>query len=143
MLQQNKTETARSLAYSILVESLSELQFKLIERLIYGICGRFPREILDPSSLLLFALLKQSPVQNDHQSLLRQALNKENFLLGNEALDMTLSVLSQCTKEAMTEKVFMEYVDDIWQIHCSEDAGGIVGGDRIKMLQSKYCPNGK
>ena len=52
---------------------------------------------------------------------------------------MTKSVLSMCSNGTVTEDMLMAYVVDLWQIHESEDAASISGGDRIKAMQSRYC----
>jgi len=112
---------------------ISKVRVPIAERLIRGTCGSFSVEIIDPAALLFFQLLKTTQ-QVYHESLLVTALRQERFRLGDEARIISLKVLSN----AADSIVVMDFMQDLWYMHESDDTGSVAGGDAIKRLERKF-----
>jgi len=105
--------------------------------LITGACGVFPREVLDPAASVLFSLLRILSAE-DAEALSAAALNQKQFLLGQEAQLVVLTVLGRCSKGTVAPSVLMDCFADLWQMHQGDDAGAIAGGDVIMDFARKY-----
>ena len=66
--------------------------------LINGSCGIFPRELLDPAASLLHAILRCTPSEVAGHATI-EALQNENFILGNDAKKATIIALGKCAQD--------------------------------------------
>ena len=120
----------------IIMNAINEIHGKLIERMLYGICGHFERGILDCSAPLLFLLLQHSKFDSiDHK-----VLNDGTFLLDDESLALTINIFTFCGSgsEGIDQETLIDFVTDIWQIHSRLIKGTSNGIDAIKKLKEKY-----
>jgi len=110
----------------------------LISTLIYGACGMFPREALDPAADLLHSVLQITPSEEAGRSVIA-AVQKESFVLGEQARNATIITLGKCTQAATTISLLMELFEDLWELHQNDDAGGSVSGsDAVVQFTQKY-----
>lgn len=111
---------------------------ELIQTLINGSCGIFPREILDPVGMLLISVLKTIPPDEAEQQCVK-ALSSDVFRLGDDAKQETLVMLRKCWQASITPTILMDMLDDIWILHQNDETGDtVVGGDAILRFVQKY-----
>jgi len=89
--------------------------------------------------LLLFSIIERSPSLPNVDLSLSQAFQREYFLLGDEAISLSLNVCNKCAMGKLNQNQMIEFVHEIWQMHESDDAGSIAGGDAVRKLHQKFC----
>lgn len=109
----------------------------LIKTLINGAMGIFPRESLDSAAALLYSLLIRTDL-NEAELILKTSFRRDQFLLGDDALIVTLFVLGECTKGVKSPHYLMDFFSDLWDLYQTDDAGGIAGGNVVKKFERKY-----
>lgn len=103
-----------------------------------GVCGNFPREVLDPIGTLLFSMLKVlSP--SELQESGKKMLNIDAFSLGDSSKQTVMAVFTKGSEAVIPGSTIMDLLDDIWTLHQNESGGSsIAGGDQIVSFNSKY-----
>jgi len=110
----------------------------LISTLIYGACGIFPREVLDPAANLLYSVLRSTPSDEAGRSAIA-AVQRESFVLGDQARNATIITLGKCAQGRASMALLMNLFEDLWQIHQNDDTGGTVAGsDMVVQFAEKY-----
>ena len=109
----------------------------LIQRLVNGAMGNFRREALDSAANLLYSLLTRT-IPSEARIILESSLQRDQFLLGDDPLKITLSVLDECTNGKRLPPYLMNFFSDLWELYQTDDAGGIAGGNVVKKFELKY-----
>jgi len=110
----------------------------LISTLIYGACGIFPREALDPAANLLYSVLRSTPSEEAGRSAIA-AVQRESFVLGDQARNATIITLGKCAQGRAPMSLVMDLFEDLWEIHQNDDTGGTVAGsDVVVQFAQKY-----
>lgn len=116
---------------------IGRIRSHLMQTLINGVMGNFPRDSLDSAAALLHALLIRTDPKEIEVNL-NASLRKDQFLLGNDALNLTLQVLGECTSGKKPLPHLMNFFSDLWDLYQVDDAGGIAGGNVVKKFERKY-----
>lgn len=120
------------------LEIINPFRSELIQVLMNGSCGIFPREILDPVGMLLVSILKTT-FPNESEQLCVKALSSDAFRLGDDAKNEVLVILRKCWQASITPNAIMDMLDDIWILHQNDENGDtVVGGDAILRFIKKY-----
>lgn len=110
----------------------------LISTLIYGACGIFPLEVLDPAANLLYSVLRSTPSDEAGRSAIA-AVQRESFVLGDQARNATIITLGKCAQGRASMPLLMNLFEDLWQIHQNDNTGGTVAGsDVVVQFAEKY-----
>lgn len=110
----------------------------LISTLIYGACGIFQREALDPAASLLYSVLRSTPSEEAGRSAIA-AVQRESFVLGDQARNATIITLGKCAQGRAPMSLVMDLFEDLWEIHQNDDTGGTVAGsDVVVQFARKY-----
>lgn len=99
-------------------------------RLIAGCCGKFERKLLNPAADLLYVMVKLFGVE----SCLVTAMNEGSFLLGDDAKDLTLSILRRCSEGTLAETDLAAYLRRVWEIHLTDDSSSLCSSDAVARL---------
>ena len=118
-------------------EIILRIRTGLIQKLINGAMGLFPRDSIDSAAALLHALLIRTD-PGEVESILNSSLRRDQFLLGNDALNLTLRVLGECNNGVKQKPYLMDFFSDLWDLYQTDDAGGIAGGNIVKKFERKY-----
>ena len=106
--------------------------------MIHGVCGIFQRELVDPAASLLFSVVSTTPSQ-EAEKYTSEALHQEKFLLGENAAKAILVVLGNCAQGTNTSSILMDALNDVWEMHQSDDAEGTIAkGDVVAKFVKKY-----
>jgi len=110
----------------------------LISTLIYGACGIFLREALDPAANLLYSVLRSTPSEEAGRSAI-VVVQRESFVLGDQARNATIIALGKCAQGRAPMSLLMDLFEDLWEIHQNDDTGGAVAGsDVVVQFARKY-----
>jgi len=121
--------------FKIIFAPLSD---ELVTKIMYGTCGNFPREVLDPAASLLHLLLKNMVVAEAERAVIT-ATSKDYLRLGDKGRQVVLTTLGKCALGTANTSLIMDLFDDIWTMHQIEDGcESFVGGDLVKQFQHKY-----
>lgn len=116
---------------------IGRIRNHLINTLLNGVMGNFPRDSLDSAASLLFALLIRAHPKEIEVDL-NQSLSKDQFLLGDDALKLTIRVLGECASGKKALPHLSTFFSDLWDLYQVDDAGGIAGGNVVKKFERKY-----
>jgi len=117
--------------------AITRVRRVVILTLVTGICGIFPREVIEPAAGLLAVILKISPPEEAEASSV-EALGQEQFRMGDEAREASLHVLANCARGTCPLSTLTEFADDLWQLHQCDDTGAVAGGDEVIRFAKKY-----
>ena len=118
-------------------EIILRIRTDLIHKLMNGAMGLFPRDSIDSAAALLYDLLIRTE-PSEVENILNSSLRRDQFLLGNDALNLTLRVLGECCTGIKQKPYLMDFFSDLWDLYQTDDAGGIAGGNIVKKFQRKY-----
>ena len=117
---------------------LAPLLEDLVMKIIYGACGHFSRELLDPSASVLNLILKDMNAANAER-VVKYSTTKEFFRLGNEGERIFISTLGKCAKTYSNLSLMMEIIEDLWTIHQTYSSSeSVVDGDCVSNFVEKY-----
>ena len=119
---------------------LIRIRSHLIQTLINGVMGNFPRDSLVSAAALLHALLIRTDPK-EVEVILNTSLRRDQFLLGEDAFYLTLHVFGECTTGIKQLPHLLNFFSDLWDLYQVDDAGGIAGGNVVKKFERKYSSN--
>jgi len=118
-------------------DSISRVRGDVISRLLCGACGVMPRETLDRAAELLHSILLMSS-NEESETAIMSSLRQEYFMLGDEAVAVTVKVLSLCANGSASPSLLMELFSYLWQLHQSDDTGAVAGGEAVEKFKLKF-----
>lgn len=121
---------------TVVNESFSNVGVPTMEKLLFGVCGNYPRELTSDVAELVRLLLVAS---SDAESMLVTSLQLDHFYLGTYA---KRAVLSFCLRAAISHEVtshdLAQCLEDVWLLHQSEDTDALPSSDAVAQLLHKY-----
>lgn len=111
----------------------------MITKILHGVCGNFPREVLDPAATLLCLLLQNTEAIEAEQFVSNSI--KEDFVrLGDPGRNIIMTTLGKCAQGKSSISLAMNLFDDVWTLHQNLDNkfASAAGGDVAKKFIEKY-----
>lgn len=108
----------------------------VLNALIIGAFGGFPRETLDADALLTFSLLVRVSA-DEGRSLLKGIFTRNNFPIP-EASRVSVRVLTKCVDGTISPTYLMDFFGDLWEKHQTDDLGAAAGSDAMRQFELKY-----
>lgn len=133
----NRTDTAYKLVGDVVDSSISRIRPDLVNAIVAGACGHYPREVLDPAASLLSVLLRTSSPE-EAESAATTALEQDVFKLGGDARRALLVVLGKSAQGNADSSTLMDVFETLWNLHQGEDANTFAGGDAVAKFVNKY-----
>jgi len=127
---------------SFVSESLSRIRGDTISRLVLGTCGKFEYTVIGMVADLFVALIRTTPLSSETEAHLTASLRQEDFLLGDPAKILTLSILSRCgstqNNNPLRSSDLATFLEDVWQLHQVEDTDALPLSDEVARFLRKY-----
>lgn len=129
------TQNENLVAFAI--ESSARIRRSIIVAMLSGACGKYDSVLLHDVAELLVLTLKCTPL-GEIESHLVSALRQDFFLCGDEAKDATLSFFAKCAQQGWPMDDAKYFLDELWDMHQSEDAGSLQSSDLVARFVDKY-----
>lgn len=115
------------------MESLSRIRYRIVEGLLFGICGAYNHTLIPEAGELMFATLRQTPLV-DIESYLTSALQHDWFRLGDEARRATVLFMLNCAQQNGMVSHMSVVLERIWDIHQVNDSDSLPSSDAVQQL---------
>ena len=110
--------------------------------LLRGSCGKFEYTVI-PDVANLFVALLRTASPNESEALLTNCLRQlDDFLLGDAAKKVSLSVLSRLSSDNQENPLCVcdleKFLQDVWQLHRVEDTDALPLSDAVARFLEEY-----
>lgn len=125
---------------SYVSESLCKIRADAIGRLVLGSCGKYEHKVLADVAELLTLLLRTSSTR-ETEAYLVASLRQDHFLLGDRARNVALGILIRSgvvQQNALSSSDLALFLEDVWQLHQSEDTDALPGSDEVARFVLRY-----
>jgi hypothetical protein len=136
--------TEDSFIRSSLEPLMDDIRTELIHNLLYGVCGVFPQDLIDPAASLFLVVLYSSIDTGRLKEALLQTLNQDYFLIGSDAKTTVLTSVMRCIQvdeiTPSASSFVLNLFTDLWCLHQIEDKDiSLAESDDVIEFLQKYA----